>query len=416
MRLRVAIVGSGISGLATAWLLRSACEVELFEAQPRLGGHAHSHDVPTASGTLCVDSGFLVYNHRTYPRFVELLAKLGVAGRPSDMSFGVRCRRCGLEYSTRSLASTFAQPWRVLDPRHLAMLAEIPRFNRRARAWLAGPEADEPLLAFLARGRHGRGFVRHFLLPLAGAVWSASGGDVLRFSTRGLLRFFDNHGWLALDTAPQWWTVDGGSRRYVEALANDLGDRIHLATPVSRVRRGASDVLVEAGGRSRRFDRVVLATHADEALALLEDPSPEESALLGRFRYSVNRAVLHTDRAALPQRRAAWASWNCDIADCRDDDAPVSLTYHLNRLQSLPGPGEYCVSLNAAEPAAGSVIARMDYTHPIMDASAAAAQIGLRRLSGQRQTFYAGAHLRYGFHEDGLRSALAVASALGVAA
>jgi predicted NAD/FAD-binding protein len=414
--MKVAVIGSGISGLACAWLLAGSHEVELFEAQQRLGGHAHTHDIPTPDGTLAVDSGFLVYNHRSYPRFVELLARLGVAGQPSDMSFGVRCRRCGLEYSTRSLKSAFAQPWRALDPRHLAMLAEVPRFNRRARAWLGAAGPDEPLAAFLARGRHARGFVRHFLLPLAGAVWSASAGDVLGFSTRGLLRFFDNHGWLALDTAPRWWTIRGGSRRYVEALARDLEGRIHLATPVAGVRRDATGVELVAAGRSRRFDRVVLATHADEALALLADPSPGEARALGRFRYTANRAVLHTDGASLPRRRAAWASWNCDLEDCRDDAAPVSLTYHLNRLQSLPGSTQYCVSLNAPEPAAGSVIARMDYTHPIMDAAAAAAQLELRRLSGQRHTFYAGAHLRYGFHEDGLRSALAVAGALGVTA
>jgi predicted NAD/FAD-binding protein len=412
--MNIGVVGSGIAGLASAWLLRSAHEVELFEADTRLGGHAHTHDVATDAGTIPVDSGFLVYNHRSYPRFVELLERLGVAGQPSDMSFGVRCRRCGLEYSTRSLASTFAQPWRVLDPRHLRMLAAVPRFNRHARAWLADAKGDEPLASFLARGRYSRGFVRHFLLPLAGAVWSAAAGDVLAFSTRGLLRFFHNHGWLALDTAPQWWTIRGGSRRYVLALARDLEGRVHLATPVSGIRRGAGGVELEAGGRSRRFDKVVLATHADQALSLLEDPSPGEAHALGGFRYSANRAVLHCDRAALPERRAAWASWNCDLADCRDDAAPVSLTYHLNRLQSLPGPLDYCVSLNAAEPAAGSVIARMDYAHPIMDAAAAQAQLELRRLSGQRHTFYAGAHLRYGFHEDGLRSALAVASALGV--
>jgi len=413
--MKIAVVGSGISGLACAWLLAGVHEIELFEAQDRLGGHAHTHDVAAPDGPLAVDTGFLVYNHRTYPRFVELLERLGVEGQPSDMSFGVRCRRCRLEYSTRSLASAFAQPWRALDPRHLATLAQVPRFNRRARAWLAEEREDEPVAAFLERGRHGSGFARHFLLPLAGAVWSASAGDVLGFSTRGLLRFFDNHGWLALDTAPRWWTVRGGSRSYVQALARDLEGRIHLGTPVRRLRRDAEGVELEAGGRTRRFERVVLATHADEALSLLDDASPEERRALGGFRYSSNRAVLHVDRAALPRRRAAWAAWNCDLADCRDDRAPVSVTYHLNRLQGLPGPDQYCVSLNGPEPAAGSVIARMEYAHPVMDAAASAAQLELRRLSGGRHTFFAGAHLRYGFHEDGLRSALAVAQRLGVA-
>lgn len=413
MSLRVAVIGSGISGLAAAHYLSRAHRVTVFEADGRLGGHAHTHEVEVSGRRVRVDTGFIVYNHRTYPRFVALLAELGVCGRKSDMSFGVRCRRCGLEYSSRGPSGLFAQRRRVLDASHLRLLADIPRFNRDARAFLARPAGDPATLGdFLDRGRYSPGFVRHFLLPMGGAVWSASSGDVRAFPARSFLRFFENHGWLTLSGAPQWWTVEGGSRAYVDAIARGLGD-VHLATPVQAVRRGDGGVTVASGGREWRFDRVVIATHGDQALRLLADADDEERALLGAFRYSRNRTILHSDRASLPRSTDAWASWNADLADCRDDAAPVSLTYHLNRLQGLPGPDPLCVTLNPAE-APARVLASMDYTHPILDAAALAAQDGIARRNGARNTFFAGAHLRYGFHEDGLLSALAVAQRLGV--
>ncbi len=414
-RLRVAVVGAGISGLSAAHLLSRRHQVQLFEREIRLGGHAHTHTVEHQGRQWDLDSGFLVYNHRTYPHFVRLLAELGVGGHPSDMSFSVDCRHCRLQYSTRGLNGLFAQRHRAADPGYLRMLASIPRFNRRARAFLDNPRAPEQTLGeFLEEGSFPESFARHFILPLVGAVWSSSAADVRRFPARPLLRFMDNHGWLAIDP-PRWWTVRGGSRRYVAAIAARLGPSVHAGCGVIAVRREPGGVQVLTERREwHRFDRVVLATHADQALAMLTDPSPEETRLLGAFRYSRNRTLLHTDASVLPRSPRAWASWNMVTSDCRREGAPIALTYHLNRLQSLPGPTQFCVSLNLErEPAPQTVLAEMDYTHPILDSAAAAAQPGLRRLSGERHTFFAGAHLRYGFHEDGLMSGIKVAEALG---
>lgn len=414
--LRVGVVGSGISGLAAAHYLARRHRVTLFEAESRLGGHTHTHDVVIGGRALPVDTGFIVYNDRTYPNFVRLLAELGVRGRKSDMSFGVRCQRCRLEYSSRGMAGVFAQPRRALDPSHLRLLADIPRFNRDARAFLAGPEGEERDLGlggFLDRGRYSRTFARHFILPMGGAIWSAPFDEMRLFPARSFLRFFANHGWLSLTGAPQWWTIEGGSRTYVDAIARGLQGEVHLSRPVEAVRRGHDGVTVSSRGRDWRFDRVVIATHADQALRLLADPSDHERRLLGAFRYSRNRAVLHTDRQRLPRSTAAWASWNSDLVDCRDETAPVSLTYHMNRLQGLPGPDELSVTLNPAGDPEG-VLAVMEYAHPILDGPALLAQAEVARRNGERQTFFAGAHLRYGFHEDGLLSAIAVAERLGV--
>lgn len=413
--MRIAVVGSGISGLAAAFLLSRRHEVTVFEKQDRLGGHSHTHCIEDGGRSLALDSGFIVYNHRTYPNLVRLLRELGVEGQPSDMSFGVRCRRCRLEYSSRGWKGLFVQRRRYLAPAHYAMLADIPRFNRRARRYLASANADLALGDFLGAGRHSRGFLAHFLLPMAGAIWSSPGAAIRSFSTRSFLRFFDNHGWLSLDGAPQWWTVKGGSRAYVEAISRPFAARVHLSSPVTAVVRDDRGVTVTTrSGARERFDKAVLATHADEALALLADPSALEGSTLRRFRYSRNHAVLHTDAGALPDARGAWASWNCDIQDCRDEAAPVSVTYHLNRLQSLPGPTQYFVSLNRTRPEGGRVLAEMDYTHPILDAEAVAVQADLARLSGERHTLYCGAHLGLGFHEDGLVSGIRAAEKLGV--
>jgi uncharacterized protein len=416
MAIRVAVVGSGISGLAAAHYLARMHRVTLFEAESRLGGHAHTHDVLLGGRRIRVDTGFIVYNHRTYPHFVNLLAELGIESRKSSMSFGVRCRRCGLEYSTRGAAGLFAQRRRAMDPSHLRLLADIPRFNRNARLFLARPEpeaTDLTLGGFLGRGAYSDGFVRHFILPMGGAVWSAPFAEMKLFPARSFLGFLQNHGMLSLTNAPQWWTIAGGSRTYVDAIARGLPGDIHLSRAVEAVRRGPSGVTVSAGGQEWQFDAIVIATHADQARHLLADPSDDERRLLGAFRYSRNRAVLHADRVALPVSTDAWASWNSDLADCRDDDAPVSLTYHMSRLQSLPGPDELCVTLNpAADPA--RILAVMEYTHPILDRPALLAQPEIARRNGARHTFFAGAHLRYGFHEDGLLSAVAVAERLGV--
>lgn len=414
--MKIAVIGSGISGLSAAYLLQGQHDVNLFERDTRLGGHAHTHDVGRGSDSFVVDTGFMVFNERTYPNFVRLLAELGVKGRPSDMSFGVSCRRCGLEYASRHPGTLFAQPARLADAGHWKMLADVLRFFRDARRFLASDAGhDVSLGEFLAERQYGPGLASHFLLPMCGAIWSASYGDMREFPARSLFQFYANHGLLAPTGAPVWQTVVGGSRAYVDAIARRLGPRVHLGDGAAHIERDERGVSVTFdSGTTRRFDKVVVATHADQALALLSDASLEEREMLGSFRYSRNRTVLHTDRRLLPARRAAWASWNCHVDDCTDERAPASLTYHLNRLQGLPGRDEICVSLNDDRVRPESVIAEMDYTHPILDRAAIEAQPRVEAINGARHTYFAGAHLRYGFHEDGLVSALAVARRIGV--
>jgi predicted NAD/FAD-binding protein len=412
---RIAIVGGGVSGLVAAWLLSRRHEVTLFEKEPRLGGHAHTHVVEQAGRTHVLDTGFLVFNERTYPLLRRLFAELGVEAQPSEMSFGVRCRRCGLEYASRSTGAFLAQRWRAFDPRHVILFREIRRFHGEASAFLddGGGPADT-VGGFLERRGFGSGFVRHFLLPMTGAIWSASFSDLRQFAARTIFQFLRNHGLLAISGAPTWYTVKGGSHTYVRAMSRALEGRVRLGAGVEAIARDDRGVTVTTAKGGTRVDAVVVATHADEGLALLADPSPEERDALGAFRYSRNRTVLHMDRAALPSRRAAWASWNLDLADCRDERAPVSVTYHLNRLQRLPESPAFLVSLNRQAPIAGPALATMEYTHPILDAVAIAAQPRIRALNGTRRTYFCGAHLRYGFHEDGVMSAVDVAARLGV--
>lgn len=411
----IAVVGAGVSGLVAAHLLARCGDVELFERDERAGGHAHSHDIVVDRQEMTVDSGFLVYNHKTYPGFVRLLEQLGVEGAPSDMSFGVWCHRCGVAYSSRGVRGFVARPAQIMRPSHWGMVADIRRWNRAAKALLAQEsENDIELGAFLERaGPFGEAFRGHYLLPMVGAIWSAAGGDVLRFSTQALLRFLENHGLLAFDEAPPWWTIPGGSRRYVRAICDALGERVHLGTPVEAIRRDDDAVHLRIRGTWRTFDRVVLATHADVAARLLVDPGPAEGAALSAFRYSTNRALLHTDRDVLPPERAAWAAWNTELRDCRDTTSAVPVSYHLNRLQSLPVDTPVCVSLNR-DIREEHVLAEMEYDHPIMDTAAYDAQTKLAAISGTNRTFFAGAHLGNGFHEDGLQSGHAVAAAFGV--
>jgi predicted NAD/FAD-binding protein len=409
----LAVIGSGISGLAAAYLLAKRHAVDLFERDARLGGHSHTHRIERGGRVWHLDSGFLVYNRRTYPNFVRLIERLGIESRLSDMSFGIQCRRCGVEFSSRGLGGLLAQPRRALDLAHLRLMADIPRFFRHARRILTNG-ANGSLGEFIERGRFSETFVSHFLLPMGGAIWSASGAEMRGFPAQSFARFYENHGLLSANGAPPWWTIEGGSASYVAALAAPLAGRIKLATPVGRIRRDESGVEIQThGGERRRYDRVVIATHADEALRMLTDPSAAEARALGRFRYSVNRAVLHTDASVLPRADAARASWNCDIADCRDEHGPVSVTYDIGRLQALEGQTFY-VTLNGTRPLEGDVLAEMTYTHPVMNGEACRGQQEIAALNGERHTFYCGAHLGYGFHEDGLVSALAVADRFGI--
>lgn len=415
--MRIAVIGTGISGLAAAWLLNRRHEVHLFEKQPRIGGHSHTVNVEHDGRRLALDTGFIVFNNVNYPNLTRLFDLLSVSSQEADMSFAVRCERCDLEYNGRNLASLFAQPINVVRPAYYRMLLDIVRFAGLGKRQLAsGAAAGLSLRDYLNRAPFGPEFAKHYLLPMAAALWSAGTGVVDHFPAESLLRFFENHGLLRLTGRFPWRTVVGGSRTYVEAIRRDLADRVHESTPVKGIFRSAPGVrLVFANDRVESFDRVVIATHADEALKLLCDPSRQELELLSAWRYSDNDTWLHTDASHLPRRQSARASWNYALPDCRAPGRAVSVSYYLNSLQRLDTEEDFVVTLNPTRPpAAERVIRRMRYTHPIFTAESVATQSELPRLNGQRDTFYAGAYFGHGFHEDGIRSAVQVADAFGI--
>lgn len=409
--MKIAIVGTGVSGLVCAHQLYQRHELTVFEAEPRIGGHVHTVEV--APG-VAVDTGFIVYNERTYPGFTRLLAELGVATRPSEMSFGVRCDASGLEWASHSLGGVFADPRNLLRPSFLRMLRELPRFHREARALLDTPEEKLSLGEFLAGRSYSRAVIDHCIVPMGAAIWSASPSDFLDFPALTFARFFENHGLLSLRDAPPWRTIVGGSARYVEKLVAPFRARIRTSSPVRAVRRAPGGVEVAVAGARERFDRVILAVHSDQALALLEAPSAAERSVLAAIRYQANEAVLHRDAAAMPRRRRAWASWNYRVP--REARGPVEVTYHMNRLQGLEGLSDFFVTLNDAGAIDPSrVVARIAYHHPVFDAAAIAAQGRHAEVDGVGGVHFAGAYWGYGFHEDGLQSALAVCARIAAA-
>ena len=421
MSRRVAVVGAGIAGLAVARSLSAEAQVTLFEAGSYFGGHSNTVDVTLDGVTHGVDTGFLVFNHRTYPNLVRLFNELGVATAASDMSFSVQVPDERLEWSGSDLSSVFAQRSNLLRPRFLGMLADIVRFNKLATR--LAREGDETALgqsigAFLDQHGFGVVFRQWYFLPMIGCIWSCPTEQMLRFPVATMIRFCHNHGLIQISDRPQWHTVRGGSRNYVQRMLASIPDA-RLNTPVRRIRRssGASlpkAVQVSTDGGTEHFDDVVLACHSDQALRLLADPSPDERAVLGAIRYHPNRAVLHTDASVLPQRRRAWAAWNYERArSLGDEQAAVCLHYLINRLQPLPWSTPVVVSLNPArEPAAAKVIDTLSYSHPIFDEGAISEQAKLPALQGLGRTWFCGAWTRYGFHEDGLMSALSVVDSL----
>ncbi|MFA5120992.1 NAD(P)/FAD-dependent oxidoreductase [Zavarzinia sp.] len=413
-RLRIAVVGSGIAGLGTAWFLRDRHDVTLYEKDARPGGHAHTVTVPWRGRGIAVDTGFIVYNEVNYPLLTRLFAELGVATKPSSMSFAVSAGDGTLEWAGDNLGKLFAQKRNLLRPGFLAMLRDVLRFNRDAPEDLAaGRLAGLSLRDYVARGGYGEQFRRHYLLPMGAAIWSTPVADMGDFPAAAFVRFFENHALLrGLQRRHTWRTVEGGSRCYVEKIAAGLGDRLRLACPVVRVERDAfGATVVDATGGRARFDAVVLAAHADQALALIDRPTAVEAAVLGAFRYTANHAVLHGDAALMPRRRAVWSSWN-HLSGTGETGA-VSLTYWMNRLQGIDPACPLFVSLNPHRaPREELVFGRYHYRHPMFDAAAIAAQQRLATIQGRDRLWFAGAWCGNGFHEDGLRAGAAVAAAL----
>ncbi len=417
---RIAVVGSGVAGLAAAWRLATAPgqrHVTLFEAGKYFGGHANTVDVSLDGITHGVDTGFLVFNERTYPLLIRLFAELGVETAASDMSFSVQVPRAdggaGLEWSGSSLNTVFAQRHNLLRPRFWRMLAEILRFNRLATA-LARRDDDPALQGaigdFLDEHGFSAGFRQHYLLPMIGCIWSCPTDQMLRFPVATLIRFCHNHGLIQVTDRPQWHTVRGGSREYVRRLVAALPDA-RLDTPVLGLQRSEQHVRLLTHQGAESFDAVVLACHSDQALRLLgQGASDAERAVLGAIRYQPNLAVLHRDAAVLPQRRLAWAAWNYERADAPREQAQVCLHYWLNRLQPLPWQQPILVSLNPARPIRDELVhQRIEYHHPVFDLAAIQAQQRLPELQGRQHTWFCGAWCGYGFHEDGLRAGLAAA-------
>lgn len=415
-RKRIAIIGSGISGLASAYFLRHQHDVVLFEANDYLGGHTHTVDVTLEGRTHGVDTGFLVYNDHTYPNLVALFAELGVASIASDMSFGVSMDGGALEWAGTSIDTVFAQRANALSPSFLGMLRDIMHFNGHAQRFLELAGATGLTLGqLLQRERYGARFRDAYLLPMAAAIWSSSPNDILRFPAATFLRFCLNHRLLQVSNRPQWRTVAGGARQYVDKIAATLPD-CRLRSAVRSVRREAGAVLVSSAAGTETFDAVVLATHAPTTLAMLADASENERAILGGVRYQPNTAWLHTDTKLMPRRRKVWSAWNYLAGAASAGQRPVCVSYWLNQLQALPFDTPVMVTLNPhVPPASGTVLDKFDYAHPIMDQATIRSQQQLAQIQGNGGLWYAGAWTGYGFHEDGLKSALRVATAFDAA-
>ncbi|TCR63054.1 hypothetical protein EV560_109148 [Bosea sp. BK604] len=411
--MRIAVIGAGISGLSAAWLLGQGHEVVLFEAAPRLGGHANTVRIAGDDGETPVDTGFIVYNEATYPNFVALMEHLRVATQPTEMSFAVSLDQGRLEYSGTGVAGLFAQRSNLVRPRFWSMLQDIIRFYRTAsRDALAGGAANLSLGDYIAAGGYGAAFRDDHLLPMAAAIWSAPCAEILSYPAAAFLRFHHNHGLLQLTDRPVWRTVTGGSSVYVQRLRSAFSGEVRAGSPVRQVQRAANGVTLMGEGWNETFDHVVFATHADQTLAMLADPARAETEALGAFRYNRNRAVLHGDEALMPRRRRAWASWN-HLGDLSRPDA-CAVTYWMNRLQGLPHERPFFVTLNPPDRLrADSILHEEIYEHPLFDAAALAAQERLWALQGARRSWFCGAYFGSGFHEDGLQAGLAVGEALG---
>ena len=409
--MRIAVVGSGVAGSVAAYRLAERHEVTLFEAEDRLGGHVHTVEVGAEGRRLAVDTGFIVCNEWTYPGFLALLAELGVPTQESTMSFSVSCARTGLEYNGHTLNTLFAQRRNLFKPSFLRMLRAIVRFNREGQEWLAKGTGEPTLAEWLVAGRYPRELVEHYVHPRAAAIWSAATDQVLEMPLRFFLRFFANHGMLSIDRRPTWRVVKGGSFLYMEALHKRSKAKVCKGARVERVVRAGSEVELRVGGESPRFDHVVLATHGDQALAVLSDATSLEKEVLGAFATVANTAILHTDTKIMPRAKRAWAAWNYHLP--AEPSELATVTYDMNTLQSLPAQTRFLVTLNrtaAIDPQ--KILRRMVYRHPVYTNAAVRAQARWAEIDGKHRVSFCGAYWRNGFHEDGLQSALAVVAGL----
>jgi uncharacterized protein len=416
--MKIAVIGAGISGLSAAWLLNHCgYDVTVFEQNDYIGGHSNTIDAPTTDGrTIPVDTGFIVYNELTYPNLIHLFSQIGAPTQMSDMSFAVSLDEGRLEYSGSNLAGMFAQRRNLISPGYHLMLRDIMRFYREAPQILQDDKtADVSLGDYLTSRRYGHRFIYDHLLPMGAAIWSSTISEMLAFPARSFVRFFQNHGLLKLVGRPQWRTVVGGSRSYVRLMTQSLEGRCFVRRPIVSLRREPNGVwLQDADGMTARFDHVVIGAHADQALAMLTDASDEERRVLGAFRYQLNRAFLHRDPDLMPKRRKAWSAWNYLASGTRNRDAKVAVTYWMNALQSLDKAHPLFVTLNPLKPPRPALhIKEIIYDHPMFDAAAIDAQGKMPMIQGVRRTWFCGAYLGYGFHEDGLSAGLAVAEALG---
>ena len=412
--MKVAIIGSGISGLTCAYLLNRQHEVTVFESSDWIGGHTHTVDVEVKGERFAIDTGFIVFNDWTYPNFIRLLDQLGVTSQPTEMSFSVQDPQTGTEYNGKNLNSLFAQRRNLLSPGFWGMLRDIVRFNREALRDLEEQRiaADTTLGAYLRQNAYGQRFIEHYIVPMGSAIWSMSLGDMHHFPLQFFVRFCKNHGLLSITHRPQWRVVSGGSRTYVEALSAGFIEHIRLNCPVHRVERDSAGVNLHSGAGIERFDSVVFACHSDQALHLLAAPSQAEREILGALRYAENDVVLHSDTRLLPNRRLAWASWNYRLGGSARQ--PAAVTYNMNILQGLQSETTFCVSLNQTEDIApDKILKRFRYAHPQYSQAGLLAQARWQELQGAQNSYYCGAYWANGFHEDGVVSALRVAAAFG---
>ena len=412
--MKIAIIGTGISGLTAAYLLNRKHDIIVFEKNDYIGGHTHTHSIKNGSESLSVDSGFIVYNEMTYPNFIKLLDILNVKRQPTSMGFSVKSIKKDLEYAGNSIASLFSQKLNLFRPSFWIMLWDIIRFNKNARSDLETISPEITLEQYLSSKSYSKAFINNYVIPMGSAIWSTKADSMLRVPALFFIRFFNNHGLLQIKNRSGWWVIKGGSKEYIKKMIVDFKSKIRLNTGIDLITRDQDKIIIKTEtGIEEEFDAVVIGTHSDQALKMLKDPSPKEQEILKALPYQSNDAILHTDLTVLPKRKSAWASWNYNLD--QESDNPVTMTYNMNILQSLNASETYCVTLNSNELIEqGRILKKLQYHHPLFTIGGIDAQKRKGEISGVNNTYYCGAYWHNGFHEDGVVSALEVCSHFGL--